>query len=561
MSVSRAFIVLCVAVCGLAGTMAVPSPLRAETIPPNIIVVNLDDIGPAWFPPYARRIQTSDVETKICNEYASIRKNQGVFDLAKHIDAAAHSTPFLDGLARDGMVFNRCFSTSSFCSPSRSGLLTGRYQQSWGGYSIPDVYRIGIPAEAPVVAEVLKGAGYTCAMIGKWHVAPHDQRLWKQATGQGHEKQEAARALGFETSSTPGQNPLDRGFDYYFGYNNHASKYYGADDLWEGRERVPKRPDDEFLTDLFNGKCAAFVQQQVEKKQKFFLYYAPMAVHGALEPPPEKYTSQFHTGIAFSDQYAGHLLAVDEGVKKIYEILAAHEQDKNTLLFLTADNGQSFYRVPPYNAPYRGGKGTGWLGGSHEPLIVSWPAQVHAGFKEEIVSTMDISATALDAAGLTPPKPMDGRSLLPLMLGQSKAGPHDEIFGAGRHSASASDPYFPGSSGNERRTMANGGENDDGECPLFAWRLNEESVLMYISKTLPGLYTALPDGRPAQKLFFKLKDDPTESKNVYDDASEEVRKANAELKRWLETTRPPLFKHESDYNELHAMSEAAAAPP
>ena len=100
-----------------------------------------------------------------------------------------------------------------------------------------------------------------------------------------------------------------------------------------------------------------------------------------------------HTGIAFSDQYAGHLLAVDEGVKKIYEILPAREgQDKNTLLKSRPTTASHFSRVAPYNAPYRGGKGTGWLGGSHEPLIVSWLAQVRAGFKEEIVSTMDISA-------------------------------------------------------------------------------------------------------------------------------------------------------------------------
>ena len=533
--------------------------------PPNVIVVNLDDVSPSWFPPYARRVKPGDVEEKICKEYAQDHEAEGAFDLAKHLEAACHSTPFVDSLARNGMVFDRCFATSSLCAPSRSALLTGCYQQRWGGFSIPDVvFAIGIPASVPVLVENFKKAGYTCGMVGKWHVALHDPALWAEAEkqvkargqGGGAKVKQAALALGYDTSSAPGQGPLDRGFDYYFGYNLDHSHYYEADGLWDNRELLPKRPAGEYLIDLFNGKCADFVMQAVTKHKRFLLYYAPMSLHGALQPPPEKYSSQFHTGIAFSDQWAGHLLAVDEGIRKIYDILKAHGQDQNTLLMLSADNGQSFYRVPPYNAPYRGGKGTGWLGGSHEPLIISWPAQLHASIREELVSTMDIFATALDAAGLAPTKPIDGRSLLPLMRGETKTGPHDELFCAGLHSTNWSDSYFDA----KVEEKARGHKSADGmTCPLFAWVQDEDSVLTYISSTQPGTYPEFPNGRPEQRLFYNLKDDPRENTNIFADTPV-VQKASADLGNWLAKTKPPVTKHVSDYKELLQMSASPITP-
>ena len=543
--------------------IAGPSPAAAAaTEPPNIIVVNIDDIGPAWLPPYARRVTPDEVEPKICQEYAMVHQAEGTFDLAKHIETAEHSMPFVDSLAQNGAIFDRCFATSSLCAPSRSALFTGCYQQRWGAFSIPDVFAIGIPASVPVLVENFKAAGYTCGLVGKYHIAEHDPALWDEAKKEAGPDakypaiNKAATALGYSTSSAPGQGPLDRGFDYYFGYNEHASRYYGAADLWEGRQRVPKRPDTEFLTDLFNEKCAAFVKQAVAQKKRFLLYYAPMALHGNLMPPPEKYSSQFHSGIAFTDQYAGHLLAVDEGIRQVYEILKANGQDQNTLFILSADNGQTEYRVPPYNAPYRGGKGTGWLGGEHEPLIISWPARLHQEIREELVSTMDIFATALDAAGLAPTKPIDGRSLLPLMLGQTTAAPHDELFAAGLHSVNWSDSYFEGDTPIAHPKKI----HDEMSCPLFAWRMDDSTLLLDLSATPPGIYPEFPTGRPEQKFFFDLKKDPKETTNLFADTPA-VGKAEAELGAWLQNTKPPLVKHATDYQQLLQMSPAPTHVP
>jgi uncharacterized sulfatase len=566
-------------VCLCSYILATPLKAVAAPEPPNVIVVNLDDIGPAWFPPYARQTKPEDVEEKICKEYAEMHKKEGAFDLTKHLDAACHSMPFLDALAGNGMVFQRCFATSSLCSPSRSALLTGCYQQRWGVFSLQDVTdSVGVPASVPVLAENFKKAGYSCGLVGKWHVALHDAALWdkaeKQLTANGvkapYEKIEAAaKKLGYYTSSVPGQGPLDRGFNYYFGYNLDKSAYYEADNLWENNRLVPPRPAGEFLTDLFSSKCADFVTQAVTAKKHFLLYYAPMSMHDGLVSPPEKYSSRFHTGIKFTDDWAGHLLAVDEGLRKIYEILKANGQDRNTLFMLTADNGQVFYRVPPYNAPYRGGKGTGWLGGSHEPLIISWPAQIHGGIRKEMVSMMDIFATALDAAGLQPTQPIDGRSLLPLMRGETQTGPHEQLFCACLQSIAWSDPYFEPKgleitpqweAGNSihlcwkevKESLYPPEKTDQLKSPFFAWVQEDKSLLMYVSSTLPGLYKKFPDGRPQQKLFFNLQDDPREETNLYADTPA-VKKATFDLGNWLKQTQPPHVKHASDYKELLEM--------
>jgi arylsulfatase A-like enzyme len=284
-----------------------------------------------------------------------------------------------------------------------------------------------------------------------------------------------------------------------------------------------------------------------------------MSLHGALKAPPEKYTSQFHTGIKFSDQYAGHLLALDEAIRKIYDVLKANGEDQNTLFMLSADNGQSKYRVPPYNAPYRGGKGTGWLGGTHEPLIIYWPAQLHAGWHDELVSTMDIFATALDAAGLSPTKPIDGRSLLPLMKGETKIGPHEELFSAGLHSTYFSDSYFPG----DTEEIERGGKetrSDEKKCPLYAWRQDDSTVLTYITRTVPGLYPEFPQGRPEQRLYFNLKSDPQEDTNLFADTPA-VEKASSDLGDWLKTTKPPLIEHAADYKQLFQMAPSSTQVP
>jgi uncharacterized sulfatase len=508
---------------------------------PNVIVVFIDDVGPAWITPYAKRLKATDVEPEIVEAYQEKQKKYQV-DVTKHLEAAQTAMPFMDKLANEGMLFDRCYTTASLCAPSRAGLLTGIYQQKWGAYCNTDIDKhTGIPEDVICLTEHFDQAGYQTAMIGKWHVGLKDENLKGTAEMQEEKKVNdwKANRLGYETSCAKGHSPLDRGFDYYFGYNSPGSRYYQADDLWEGWERVPRRPEGEFLTELFNQKAEAFVTAAVAKEEPFFLYYAPMTLHGRIDPSPEKYSSKFNTGVPFADTYAGHLLALDQGIESIFKSLEEKGQLENTLFVFCSDNGAP-YDVPPYNAPYKGGKGTGWMGGSHTPLIMWYPAGIKKGISNELVSTTDILPTALDFAGISSPADIDGKSLKAYLEGKDERGPRDELFSVGLHSTRWSHAYF-----GERN------KKDSQKCPLYAWGLNRENqVLLLITDTPKGLYKELPDGRPAETGLFRLNTDPKQQISVLKDEPVVSKNLMKSVNAWLEQCKEPVDKHKKDYYKL-----------
>ncbi|MGE9291133.1 MAG: sulfatase family protein, partial [Puniceicoccales bacterium] len=409
---------------------------------PNIVIILLDDVGTGWIPPYADRIQANDIEPEIYEEYIRVHGHQGEIDKEAHLQAARECMPSLSLLAEEGAIFDRAFATAALCAPSRAGLLTGTFQQNWGAYWNKDVDDFGIPPDRVVIAEPLSNAGYRTGMVGKWHVAPKDPRIiekiWVEDLGQklpvaqyynGLWPEIAKRLKGtaWKTSSAKGYHPLDRGFDYYFGYNSYDDQDYGSTTLWEGYERVPQRPEGEFLTDLFNEKASDFVRESLESGEPFFLYYAPKTLHGPISRPPEEYVEAFDTGNVFTDEYAAHLLALDQGIGAIVDLLEEYGQAENTLLIFTSDNGCTLYNVPPYNAPNRGGKGTGWNGGMNMPFIVWQPGSIKPGINKEITSLTDIMPTVLEAAGAEIPGGLSGMSLLPYLRGESAQGPRETL--------------------------------------------------------------------------------------------------------------------------------------
>ena len=330
MSMKRSYLISILCACAFIAS-------HAER--PNIVVVLLDDVGTGWIPPYAERLSPEDIEDEVFLKYIQVHGHQGHIGKQEHIEAATECMPNLSKLADEGAVFDRAFATASLCAPSRAGLLTGSFQQQWGAYWNKDVNDHGIPVDRTVIAEPLRDAGYRTGIVGKWHVAEKDpkfiERIWVEELGEelpvhpyygGHwpEIHESLKGTAWKTSSKPGQHPLDRGFDYYFGYNSYDDDDYNSSTLWEGRELVPRRPDGEFLTDLFNEKACAFIDRSLDDGKPFFLYYAPKTLHGAIERPPEEYVREFDTGNVFSDEYAGHLLALDRGIGMIFETLREH---------------------------------------------------------------------------------------------------------------------------------------------------------------------------------------------------------------------------------------------
>lgn len=539
-----------------AGIISVSSALNAAEAPPNVVFVLVDDIGTGWVPPYAKRLTPADIEPEILAAYQKTHGHQGPVDPVAHIKAASECMPYLSKLADEGAVFDRCFATASLCAPSRAGLLTGSFPQSWGAYWNRDIDEHGIPQDRTVIAEPLRAAGYECGMIGKWHVAKKDpailEKIWTDELGEslpvppGYKGRwpELAKLLkgsGWQSSSFPGQHPLDRGFSYYFGYNSHDSKYFNAKELWENRERVPPRPDGEFLTDLFNRKACGFIESALKKDKPFFLYYAPMTLHGGIVPPPEKYSAQFNSGNQFTDEYAGHMLALDRGIEQIFQTLEKYGQAENTLFILSCDNGCTLYNVPPYNAPNRGGKGTGWLGGLNVPLVVWESGMERTGINKEIVSHADIMPTILEAVGANLPEGIDGKSIWPYLQGRADHTPRLSLGSANIHSSRWSYSY---------ETDGENNTQDGEKCPLYAWVIQGDRLLMRITEIKPGLYDALPDGAPAQTLFFDIGSDRQERNNLADQFPEQVREYDRGIRKWLGHVKEPITSQQADYREL-----------
>jgi uncharacterized sulfatase len=537
---------------GLFGFAALAAQALAAT-PPNIVMILIDDVGTGWIPPYADRLTPDDLEPEILNFHAQKRNNGTPIDTEKHLQAARSCMPYLAGLAKDGAVFDRCFATASLCAPSRAGLLTGTFQQRWGAYWNMDVDNYGVPTNRVVLAEPLSAAGYRCGMIGKWHIATKDpailQKVWSDQGGAGEIPanklaeitKTAKENHAYQSSSLPGQHPLDRGFDYYFGYNSHDSKYYRSKDLWENHSRVPQRPEGELLTDLFNDKACGFIDSALKEKKPVFLYYAPMTLHGAIHPPPEHYSEKFDTGVKFSNEYAGHLLALDDGIRKIFQTLEKYGQATNTLFLFSADNGGTVYAVPPHNAPYRGGKGTGWLGGMHVPFIVYQAGVVKPGIHNDIVSLADVMPTILEEAGSEIPPGIDGKSLLPLLRGETAKGPRDSLVSCGIHSSHWSYFYEGGGDINLR---------DGPVSPMYVWALKGDSLLLQITPLKPGIMASLPDGLPARTLLYDLSADRQQRKDLHGLYPEKTETLKREIQRWLHEMPEPLSSQQEDYRML-----------
>jgi hypothetical protein len=226
-----------------------------------------------------------------------------------------------------------------------------------------------------------------------------------------------------------------------------------------------------------------------------------------LEDPPKQYFEPFDTGIHFSDGFAAHLFALDQGIQEIFQILNKYGQSENTLFVLCADNGGDIYSVPPFNSPNRGGKGTGWLGAANVPLIIHQPGVVTPEINHELISLADVMPTLLDAAGLPVPKGIDGLSFLPFLKGDVQRGPRKELYSCGLHSAFWC--YFY--EGKGVRVPSDRGI----ECPFYAWKLTDDKLLMQITPVSSDYSAALPDGLPARTLFYDLSDDPQQRTDLH----------------------------------------------
>lgn len=329
------------------------------------------------------------------------------------------ATPNIDRLAAEGVKFTDFYANAPVCTPTRTGFMTGRWQQRCGlefafGYQVEqfrrvkgewvpekDIHALGLPLNETTIADRLKSAGYATGAFGKWH-------------------------LGFKDE----YNPTKRGFDEYFGellghadYYQHAY-YDGTYALRDGLEPVKREG---YFTDLVNERAVKFIATHA--KQPFFLYVPHLAVHAPFQAPDQPETpmvtkeSMHHGSRAI---YKAMVERIDHGVGLMLAELEKQGIADNTLVVFSSDNGGERYSR---NAPLFHHKATVWEGGIRVPCLMRWPAKLPKGkATKQMGITMDLHATFLAAAGITDPapKPLDGIDLLPLLTSEAK--PIDRTF-------------------------------------------------------------------------------------------------------------------------------------
>jgi arylsulfatase A-like enzyme len=318
-------------------------------------------------------------------------------------------TPNIDALAAGGIRFTDAYVTGPYCSPTRAGLMTGRYPQRFGhefniGQAIPAHRDVGLPVEETTMADRLKAAGYRSALVGKWHLGSAERFF-----------------------------PTRRGFDEFFGFLHGAHSYVAAmgnaNPIFEGSERLTAIP---YLTDTLAGRAVAFIKQN--RSRPFFLYLAFNAVHVPLQAT-DKYLARF-PGITDKTRrtYAAMLSAMDDGVGKTIAALREEQLEENTLVFFFSDNGGPLTEDTwngSSNGPLRGNKGDTWEGGIRVPFIIHWKGKLAAGKTDSRpIVQLDVLPTALAAAGvdIKPEWKLDGVNLLPFLTGRASGAPHDALY-------------------------------------------------------------------------------------------------------------------------------------
>lgn len=322
-------------------------------------------------------------------------------------------TPNLDRLAAGGIRFTDFHSSGAVCSPTRAGLMTGRYQQRAG---IPDVITAannrdhGMSTSEITFPKLLQKAGYRTAIFGKWH-------------------------LGY----LPKFNPVHHGFDEFRGYVSGNVDYVshvdqaGYADWWNGDKLAP---EEGYVTDLISKHGLRFIEEN--KSRPFFLYLAHEAVHSPYQGPhdkafrePGKHNNQPRAD--YKPAFREMLESMDASVGAVVDAVRRAGLEKDTLIVFVSDNGGT---PMSSNGPLRGHKSSLWEGGHRVPAIACWPGAIKAGQSDATGITLDLFPTFLDAAGVArPARKLDGMSLLPHWTQRAGVSERTLFWGHGRQRA------------------------------------------------------------------------------------------------------------------------------
>ena len=408
-----------------------PIPVIADA--PNIIIIVADDLGKHEISAYGGKI----VQTKN-----------------------------IDRLAKNGLRFDEAYITSPICAPSRAGMMTGRYQQRFGFEiniherypknrfeywvaktfvskdpfvvakqnppifpDFEDMQKQGIPPTEFLLPELLKKHGYNTAIFGKWH-------------------------LGYNASAIP----LNRGFDYHYGFLEAFSLYAPVNDsnivnfkhddftdkhIWnkarKGNCAIQRNgniiEEKTYLTDKIADESVKWLSGNYQSGP-FFMYLPFSAPHTPFQAKKEIYDLYAHVQDENKRVYYAMIHSLDEAVGKLLDKLDALKLTENTLIFFLSDNGGAVYTHAADNSPLKSGKFSNFEGGINIPFLMSWPKQIGSGeVYKTPVSSLDIFAIICHVAGVKLPaeRNFDGKNLIPFINENSDMMPHPVLYWRSMH--------------------------------------------------------------------------------------------------------------------------------
>ena len=396
-----------------------------------------------------------------------------------------NDTPYLDRLAEGGVRYTDFYMASPVCSPSRGAMMTGCYPPRIGfGDFHGEVVLfpgddIGLNPEEISLAAILKNAGYKTMHVGKWHCGDQDEFL-----------------------------PINHGFDDYYGlpYSNdmattEKNQKFPPLPLLYGNEVIQEQPDQRSLTERYTEKSIEFVRKNAG--QPFFLYLAHMHVHLPLYAP-EHFVKKSRNG-----DYGACVMAIDWSTGAIVEALKKHGVYENTIIIFTSDNG-SRNDFGESNGRLRGGKRETWEGGQRVPFIVHWNGTIAPGVSDQLLTSLDLYPSLAAITGATVPSDriIDGIDLSDLILGKTRQSKREEFF------------YY----------LCN---------TLEAARVGDWKL--HVAKPRTSRETSVTpkpsiDDDVAVKELYNLREDPSESHNVYDAHPDIV----ADIRRRMERCREDI---------------------
>lgn len=339
--------------------------------PPNIILINCDDLG-----------------------YG---------DLACY-GSTKHRTPAIDQLAREGMRFTHFSMAASVCTPSRAAMLTGCYPPrvglAWFDWDAPVLLpgaSTGLSTEEETIPKLLKKQGYSTKLVGKWHLGDQPEFF-----------------------------PTRHGFDEYYGlpysndmgvqpYPGWRGAKYPPLPVMQGDQVIEQQPDQAQLTARYVEECKDFIRRKAE--QPFFLYFSHMYVHVPLYVP-EDFLARSQNG-----RYGAAVECIDWATAELMNELKRLGLDENTLVIFTSDNGGHGDGIAS-NGHLRGAKHSPWEGGFRVPCIIRWPGKIPAGVTcPDLANSMDLLPTLAKIAGAEPQteRPIDGHDISGVLFENSSS--------------------------------------------------------------------------------------------------------------------------------------------